>query len=134
MAGCHPKRHGWRVWKRSSNTTTCSLLACFKSTSDNLQTTFYVKNGTLMTPNEIKKHIEAGLENTIAYVEGDGAHFTAAVISPLFAGKTRIQKQQLVYDTVRKQLLDGSLHALSITTFTPEEWQALTNDLHSEKP
>lgn len=85
-----------------------------------------------MTPDEIKRFIETGLENAEAYVEGDGTHFTAAVICPMFAGKSRIQKQQLVYDTVRKQLLDGSLHALSITTFTPEEWQQLKDDLNAE--
>lgn len=76
-----------------------------------------------MQPEEIKRLIEAGLREANAFVEGDGAHFTAVVICPAFAGKSRIQKQQLVYDTVRKQLLDGTLHALSITTFTPEEWQ-----------
>ena len=86
-----------------------------------------------MHPEEIKRLIEAGLTDSKAYVEGDGAHFTAAVICPAFAGKSRIQKQQLVYDTVRKQLLDGTLHALSITTFTPEEWQQLKNKLDSEE-
>ena len=87
-----------------------------------------------MQPEEIKQLIEAGLQGAQAYVEGDGAHFTAAVICLAFAGKNRIQKQQLVYDTVRKQLLDGTLHALSVNTFTPEEWQNLKNDLHSEGP
>ena len=71
----------------------------------------------------------------MAYVEGDGTHFTAAVICPLFAGRTRIQKQQMVYDTVKAELLDGTLHALSLTTFTPEEWQKLTDELdRAEKP
>ena len=78
-----------------------------------------------MQPEAIKCLIETHLHQTSAMVEGDGAHFTAIVISPLFAGKSRLQKQQLVYDTVRKQLLDGTLHALSIQTYTPEEWQAL---------
>jgi acid stress-induced BolA-like protein IbaG/YrbA len=82
-----------------------------------------------MQPEEIKVLIESGLNHSEAYVEGDGSHFTAAVICPEFAGKTRIQKQQLVYDTVKTQLLDGTLHALSITTFTPEEWQKLASDL-----
>jgi acid stress-induced BolA-like protein IbaG/YrbA len=81
-----------------------------------------------MQPEEIKRLIEAGLANTDAFVEGDGAHFTAIVISPLFAHQSRLQKQQLVYDTVRKQLTDGTLHALSIKTFTPEEWQELNID------
>jgi acid stress-induced BolA-like protein IbaG/YrbA len=82
---------------------------------------------------EIKAFIEAGLADSTAYVEGDGTHFNAAVICPLFEGKTRLQKQQLVYNTVRGQLLDGSLHALSITTFTPDEWQQLKNELDAEE-
>ena len=81
-----------------------------------------------MQPEEIKQLIELGLANSEAFVEGDGAHFTAIVISPAFASKSRIQKQQMVYDTVRTQLLDGTLHALSIQTFTPEEWQQLNQD------
>jgi acid stress-induced BolA-like protein IbaG/YrbA len=80
-----------------------------------------------MQPEEIKRLIEAGLEGAEATVEGDGAHFTALVICSQFAGKSRIQKQQLVYDTVREQLLDGTLHALSLKTLTPEEWQAIEN-------
>lgn len=84
-----------------------------------------------MQPEEIKRLIEAGLANSQALVEGDGAHFTALVICPAFSNQSRLQKQQLVYDTVRKQLLDGTLHALSLKTFTPEEWQAL--DKQGEK-
>jgi acid stress-induced BolA-like protein IbaG/YrbA len=76
-----------------------------------------------MQPEEIKRLIESGLADTEAFVDGDGAHFTAIVVCPTFAGKSRIQKQQLVYDTVRVQLLDGTLHALSLKTFTPAEWE-----------
>jgi len=80
-----------------------------------------------MQPEKIEELIKIGLADADVYVEGDGAHFTAIVVSPLFIGKSRIQKQQLVYATVNKEILDGSLHALSIKTFTPEEWQALEN-------
>ncbi|HEX4044275.1 MAG TPA: BolA/IbaG family iron-sulfur metabolism protein [Gammaproteobacteria bacterium] len=76
-----------------------------------------------MHPQEVKRLIETGLIDAEVLVDGDGSHFTAVVISTIFADKSRVQKQQLVYDTVRKHLLDGTLHALSIQTFTPEEWQ-----------
>lgn len=76
-----------------------------------------------MTPELIKQLIETGLPGAEAQVDGDGAHFNAIVIYPQFADKTRVQKQQLVYNTVRSQLMDGSLHALSIKTFTPDEWK-----------
>lgn len=76
-----------------------------------------------MNPNDIKQMIENGLTGSEAYVEGDGAHFQAIVICSSFTAKSRIQKQQMVYDTVRAQLLDGTLHALSVKAYTPEEWK-----------
>ena len=78
-----------------------------------------------MQPEAIRTLIEAGLPESQAHVEGDGAHFTAVVVCPAFAGKSRLQKQQMVYDTVRSQLLDGSLHALSIKAYSEDEWEAL---------
>lgn len=81
-----------------------------------------------MLPETIRTMIEAHLPQCEAHVEGDGAHFTAAVVSPAFSGKSRIQRQQLVYDAVRAQLLDGSLHALSVKTFTPDEIDQQQNE------
>lgn len=81
-----------------------------------------------MNPNTIKAFIESGLPDCTTYIEGDdGQHFTAIVISPIFAGKTRVQKQQLVYKTLENHIKDGSLHAISFKTLTPEEWQSQTN-------
>lgn len=81
-----------------------------------------------MNPHTIKQLIEAGLKNCTAMIDGDdGHHFTAIVISPEFSGKNRVQKQQLVYATLENHIRDGSLHAISFKTFTPEEWQSQTN-------
>ncbi len=77
-----------------------------------------------MHAKEIQQLIEAGLTNCLAIVEGqDGVHFNATVVTPDFSGKNRIQKQQLVYATLGNRIHDGTIHALSIKTFTPEEWQ-----------
>jgi len=77
-----------------------------------------------MHPQEIKKLIEDHLAGSIAILEGeDGRHFQATVISPEFADKTRIQKQQLVYAALNRYITDGTIHAISIKTFTPEEWR-----------
>lgn len=87
------------------------------------------KNSTviIMQIEVIKEKIEVGLPGSFVHVEGDGAHFQAIVVFEGFAGKNRIKKQQMVYDTLREELLDGTLHALSIKTFTPEEWDAFSN-------
>jgi acid stress-induced BolA-like protein IbaG/YrbA len=75
-----------------------------------------------MQPDDIKKLIESGLQDAIVTVNGDGRHFNAIVISPEFSGKNRIQKQQLVYATLGDRILNGTLHAIAIKTYTPEEW------------
>ena len=82
-----------------------------------------------MLPDFIKDLIEAGMQDTTALVDGDGRHFNAIVISPAFSGKNRVQKQQLVYATLGNRIADGSIHALSIKTFTPDEWQQ-----HNKEP
>ena len=65
-----------------------------------------------MQPEEIERLIEAGLANSRSLMSKAMAPILPpGRSSPAFAGKSRIQKQQMVYDTVRKQLLDGTLHA-----------------------
>ncbi len=71
---------------------------------------------------EIQQLIENGLAGCKANVTGDGRHFEAVVISDRFEGKTPIQKQRLVMETVKQELQSDKLHALSIKTFTPTQW------------
>jgi len=78
-----------------------------------------------MQPEAVEQLIKDGLKEADVYVEGDGSHFTALVVSSLFSGKNRIQRQKIVYDTVNEHLLSGKLHALSVKALTPDEWQAL---------
>ena len=76
-----------------------------------------------MRAQDIQQLIEANLPNATAMVDGeDGRHFTATVISPDFTGKNRVQKQQSVYAALGNHIADGTIHAISIKTFTPDEW------------
>jgi acid stress-induced BolA-like protein IbaG/YrbA len=77
-----------------------------------------------METSVVEQLIRAGLPDAEVQVTGDGSHFDAVVVSPAFAGLTPIKKQRLVMDTVRTEIASGELHALSIKTFTPEQWAA----------
>lgn len=77
----------------------------------------------LPTPDLIKNYISAGLECTHIDVDGDGQHFTALIVSPAFAGKRLIQRHQLVYAALGDRM-KAEIHALSMKTLTPEEYQA----------
>ena len=48
-----------------------------------------------------------------ANAEGYGTHFRVRIASPLFAGKTRVQRHRLVYDALQ-DFIDQGLHALAI--------------------
>ena len=48
-------------------------------------------------------------------LRGDGNHFAATVISPQFAGLSRLQQHRLVYAALEGRV-GGDLHALQLTT------------------
>ncbi len=76
----------------------------------------------MVTPESIQKNIEQGMVTTYLTVGGDGQHFEAVIVSEEFAGKSRIQRHQRVYQTLGDRMR-GEIHALSMKTFTPQEWQ-----------
>jgi len=76
-----------------------------------------------MNPEDIKRLIESGLDGVEATVSGDGSHFEAIVVGEVFAGKSMVEQQRLVYATVNDRIASGELHALSIKTYTPEQWE-----------
>jgi BolA family transcriptional regulator, general stress-responsive regulator len=51
--------------------------------------------------------------------EGE-THFAVTIVSEAFAGHNRVARQRLVYQTVAAELA-SRVHALSLTTLTPEE-------------
>ena len=75
-----------------------------------------------MENDAVKQLIENGLPGSEVLVTGDGRHFEAVVISDEFEGKSLIQKQRIVMATVKTQIESDELHALSIKTFTPQQW------------
>jgi acid stress-induced BolA-like protein IbaG/YrbA len=74
------------------------------------------------TPELIHGYIQKGLECTHLEVEGYGQHFGAVIVSPAFAGKSRIQRHQIVYAALGDRMRE-EIHALSMKTLTPDEYQ-----------
>ncbi|TSE35993.1 BolA family protein [Tepidimonas charontis] len=77
-----------------------------------------------MTAEQLQALIAAGLPCTHLEVSGDGRHWAAVVVSPAFEGKRAIQRHQMVYATLGQRLHTDEVHALSMKTYTPAEWQA----------
>lgn len=76
-----------------------------------------------MTADELKAIITTQLNCEYIELEGDGRHWYATIVSPEFVGKRLIQRHQKVYATLGAKMHTDEVHALSMKTFTPEEWQ-----------
>jgi acid stress-induced BolA-like protein IbaG/YrbA len=76
------------------------------------------------TAAQVKDFIAAGLACTHLEVEGDGRHFFATIVAAEFEGCTRVQRHQRVYAALGDRMR-AQIHALSMKTLTPAEWQVL---------
>ena len=79
----------------------------------------------MMHSEQIKKIITQTLSCEHMDIAGDGEIFEAVLVSSQFAGKNRVQRQQMVNAILRPYFDSGELHALSMKTLTPEERSAL---------
>jgi len=76
-----------------------------------------------MNAEQLQSIIAAGLPCEHLEVSGDGRHWSAVIVSPAFEGKRAIARHQLVYATLGQRMHTDEVHALSMKTYTPTEWQ-----------
>lgn len=76
----------------------------------------------MTTPESIKASLASGLDCRHVEVAGDGHHFEAVIVSPEFEGLSRIKRHQRVYAALGDRMRE-EIHALSMTTLTPAEWE-----------
>jgi stress-induced morphogen len=72
---------------------------------------------------EIERMIKAALPDATVEIRdlaGDGDHYAATVTSAAFKGLPRVRQHQMVYDALGGRM-GGVLHALALTTVTPQD-------------
>lgn len=75
-----------------------------------------------------KQEIIAKLKNSlnlddVHVMTNDGSHFQIIAVGEMFAELSRVKKQQAIYAPLAEFINDNRIHALSIKTYTPTEWQ-----------
>lgn len=58
------------------------------------------------------------------YINGEGCNLEISVVSEAFSGLPMIKQHQGVMDTLTEPLASGRLHAVTLKTFTQEQWLA----------
>ena len=54
-----------------------------------------------------------------------GDHIQAIVVSPDFENKSLVEQHKIVYDILSDEMKSNEIHALTLKTFSPSQWQKI---------
>lgn len=84
-----------------------------------------MENNTVDLTKWIETTLKGRLDGAIVEVHdmsGSGEHFQAQIIAPAFEGKSMVEQHRIVFDALG-DAMKAKIHALSIKTMTPTEWE-----------
>jgi len=81
-----------------------------------------------MSEVDIKALIEQGIPGAEVIVDGEGCSASVIVISDSFEGQSMLKQQKMVYATLGDNIINGTIHALSIKAYTPSQWESMANN------
>ena len=79
-----------------------------------------------MTPEQLKSKIEtlhAGTSAQVTDLTGTMDHYQVTIVSPAFEGKGMTEQHQMVMGLLKTEIDSNEVHALSMKTFTPAQYQ-----------
>ncbi|MYL22743.1 BolA family protein [Vreelandella massiliensis] len=76
-----------------------------------------------MQPSEVKALLESRLDGCQFHIQGEGCNFQVVAVGEVFEGLSPVKRQQLVYSALSDEIASGALHAISIKTYTPAQWE-----------
>lgn len=72
---------------------------------------------------DIETLLKDSLKLDEVHVTGDGSHYTIIAVSDSFNEMSRVKRQQAIYGPLSDKIADGSMHAISIKTFSVKDWE-----------
>ena len=73
---------------------------------------------------EVKKILDEALQLQEVYIKtNDGSHFEIIAVDKQFSDMSRLKQQQLIYGPLMEYIQTNDIHAVSIKTFTPDNWE-----------
>tara|TARA_Y100001951_G_scaffold98347_1_gene99052 strand:+ start:1230 stop:1487 length:258 start_codon:yes stop_codon:yes gene_type:complete len=72
---------------------------------------------------QIEQLLKEQLQLAEVYVRAEGSHYAVTAVGNCFADVSRVKQQQMIYAPLMSAIADGSIHAVSIKAFTPEQWR-----------
>ena len=77
-----------------------------------------------MQPQDVKALLETRIADCDFHIQGEGCNFQVIAVGERFAELSPVKRQQVIYGALSEEIASGALHAVSIKTYTPAQWQA----------
>ncbi|WP_106478398.1 BolA family protein [Phytohalomonas tamaricis] len=87
-----------------------------------------------MQPNDVKTRLESRIDDCEFHIQGEGCNFKVIAVGEIFTGLTPVKRQQLIYSALSDEIASGALHAVSIKTFTPQQWASAAENPQPNGP
>lgn len=95
-----------------------------------IQTTIENKITVALQPEYLDVANESHMHNVPPDSE---SHFKVTVVTAEFDGKMLVARHRILNQLLKDEL-DGPVHALSLNTLTPEEWQEKNGEVRKSPP
>ena len=82
----------------------------------------------MISPDEIKETLSKGLPVSLVETQdltGGGDHWQVIIVSAAFDGKGLLEQHRMVNEVLKEPLADQRIHALSLKTYSPAQWEKL---------
>lgn len=76
-----------------------------------------------MDISEIERLINNAVTLDELHVKFDGSQCQVIAVGEMFESLSRVKRQQVIYAPLTSAINDGAIHAVTIKTFTPTQWQ-----------
>jgi stress-induced morphogen len=70
----------------------------------------------------IREQVPGVTHVSIEDLTGSRDHYQAVVVASAFEGVSRVEQHRLVYGALG-ELMAGAVHALALSTYTPDAWK-----------
>ena len=71
----------------------------------------------------IKKVLNGNIDESIISVSGSEAKYTVEIASDMFLGKNTIDRHKIIYALLDEYIKSGEIHALTIKSYTLDEYK-----------
>ena len=82
----------------------------------------------MISPDEIKQTLSTALPVSLVETQdltGGGDHWQVIIVSAAFDGKGLLEQHRMVNEVLKEPLADQRIHALSLKTYSPAQWEKL---------